>query len=205
MAAQSVRYSRCSGSVNLTCWLQGSVICFEPLDENAGQIEHNAKLNGFDRITVRREALGNADDEERFLVSRRSTWGTLASTGREPSEYAGRDVTVRVRRLDSAISEDRLPPPDVMKIDVEGAEAEVLEGGNHTLRTYRPILLIELHGTSARVAQLLDASNYCASVLETTSSIVDSPWSAYVVAIPAERTELCGVMGELCRPEIGPR
>jgi FkbM family methyltransferase len=178
---------------------RGTVVCFEPLEENAAQIEHNRKLNGFDRLIVRREALGNTDGKGRFLLSTRPTWGVLASAGREPSNYAGHDMQVRVRRLDSVVREDHLPVPDVMKIDVEGAEAAVLEGGLHTLRVHRPVLLIELHGTNTMVAELLRAANYQGSVLGTTASISDSPWNAYVFAIPVERTEFRGMLDELCR------
>jgi len=37
------------------------------------------------------------------------------------------------------------PPPDVLKIDVEGAELRVLKGAERLLRQKRPILLVELH------------------------------------------------------------
>jgi len=39
---------------------------------------------------------------------------------------------------------DRLPPPDVLKIDVEGAELAVFQGAKQLLKTKRPILIFEL-------------------------------------------------------------
>ena len=39
---------------------------------------------------------------------------------------------------------DTLPPADLIKIDVEGAEAKVIEGGMQSLRR-KPTLLLEIH------------------------------------------------------------
>ena len=39
----------------------------------------------------------------------------------------------------------KLPPPDFIKIDVEGFEMEVLKGMESLLKTHRPALLIETH------------------------------------------------------------
>jgi hypothetical protein len=38
-----------------------------------------------------------------------------------------------------------LPPPNLIKIDVEGAEALVLGGANRSLQRHRPQLVIEMH------------------------------------------------------------
>lgn len=40
--------------------------------------------------------------------------------------------------------------PDVMKIDVEGAEADVLRGAVETLRAARPILFLSIHSDALR-------------------------------------------------------
>jgi len=56
-------------------------------------------------------------------------------------------LTVHVDRLD-----DCLPPgyvPHFVKIDVEGAEAEVIAGGVDTLRLYHPPVVFE-HGSGGR-------------------------------------------------------
>jgi hypothetical protein len=49
---------------------------------------------------------------------------------------------------------------DWMKIDVEGAECEVLEGARQVLHRFRPILLVEVHGTWERLRTLLDEVGY---------------------------------------------
>jgi hypothetical protein len=47
--------------------------------------------------------------------------------------------------LDDVVARDGLAPPDLLKIDVEGAEAGVLQGAAEVLRR-RPHLVIETHG-----------------------------------------------------------
>jgi FkbM family methyltransferase len=47
-------------------------------------------------------------------------------------------------RLDDVVSALRIKPR-FLKIDVEGAEASVIEGGPNTLATFRPTLSLELH------------------------------------------------------------
>lgn len=56
------------------------------------------------------------------------------------------------------------PAPNIMKIDVEGAEAQVLLGADTILTNIRPIVLVEVHGVSefAAVTQVLERHCYSA-------------------------------------------
>jgi FkbM family methyltransferase len=85
-----------------------------------------------------------------------------ASDGRQAFGLAPKTETVKVVRLDEIIAREDLPPPNVMKIDTEGAEAKVLEGGQKTLTKHRPRLAIALHGEDKALATLriLDELGY---------------------------------------------
>lgn len=163
----------------------GKIFCFEPLPENYRQIRHNAMLNDFKNIKIVDTALGNLDGEARFWTSAGPTWGKLVSTGKVPDQLTG-EIDVPVRRLDRVVAESSLPPPDVIKIDVEGAEVDVLLGATETLRHHMPRLLIELHGTNTSVANVLSEHGYKAAVLGDSVSIAAAHWNATVVAVPAE-------------------
>jgi len=54
---------------------------------------------------------------------------------------------------------DRFPAPDVLKVDVEGAEMDVLVGASRVLSQSRPVVLIEV-GASAEVTSLLAGHSY---------------------------------------------
>ena len=180
----------------------GHVVSFEPVEENARCISYNARLNGFARLQLKRCALSDVEQNGRFWLSEEPTWGALATVGNEPTRCIG-SIVVPVRRLDDVVLGDELPPPNVIKIDVEGAEGGVLRGGARTFGEYRPIVMIELHGTNALVAELLGAMNYTSVVIGSRASITDSPWDAYVVAAPSERTELHLMLEQLRDESIG--
>lgn len=63
------------------------------------------------------------------------------------------------------------PAPDVVKIDVEGAELGVLEGMRETFQQHRPTLICELHGTAPEVCDFLESLGYRLEALETVESI----------------------------------
>ncbi len=174
----------------------GRVIAFEPLPENVRWIAHNAGLNGFAQVEVRCEALGRNDSEAEFIVSAKPVWGKLVGIGPPPAGALAR-INVALRSLDSLVGASTIVPPELMKIDVEGAEVEVLSGATETLRRFRPSLIIDLHGTNAPVAASLQGLSYRSIVLGSQCDILDSPWDACVVAIPAEREDLAPVLRQL--------
>lgn len=94
-------------------------------------------------VIVEALALTNFDGFAGFARSDSNSTGALAENG---------ELRVPCRRLDACIGEDKLPRPDLLKLDVEGAEAAVLEGAAHTLRTCRPIVLVATHGERPHAA-----------------------------------------------------
>jgi hypothetical protein len=74
----------------------------------------------------------------------------------DEGQYRG--VEARVARLDDL----ELPPPDLMKIDVEDHEFEVFNGGRKLLDEHRPVILFESRdgGDGGKVGELLRAHGY---------------------------------------------
>jgi FkbM family methyltransferase len=167
---------------------QGKVLSFEPLDENAHIVEHNIRANKFVNVTVLPIALGNNDGPARFLLSSQPSWGMLADMGKKPGEFVG-VTAVTARRLDTAVREYRLPAPQVIKIDVEGAEIDVLHGAKDTIAGSRPLMFIELHETNTAVADILTLYNYKVCLPGSSLSVVDAPGNVHVFAIPRERND----------------
>jgi hypothetical protein len=65
--------------------------------------------------------------------------------------------------LDSCIyGKEKLRPPNVIKIDVEGAELNVLRGASRGLTEYHPSLFVEVHGSDQHHAcrDFLGAKGY---------------------------------------------
>lgn len=168
----------------------GKVISFEPLPENLLHLRRNVERNQFRNVTIQPLALGAASEERVFHVSERPTWGKLEKAGSaRPDKYLA-DIKVAVARLDDLLSKGEIPPPDFVKIDVEGAEVEVLEGARETLARFGPILIVELHGTGALLTQVLAAIGYCGLPLnEAYSDVAGAHWNATILAFPFRRVE----------------
>ena len=179
---------------------EGRVVSFEPVQINADQIMHNALLNNFAHVHVRAEALGNENGPASFYTSEIPTLGRFTKFG-SPDEFCN-ETTVTVRQLDALLAETELPPPDLIKMDVEGAEVDVLAGAFQTITRFRPLLLIELHGTNEPIAQALETQEYITHVLGSLDDIRAARWSAHIIARPRERTDLSEIIKVLTIPAL---
>lgn len=120
----------------------GSIYAFEPVAGNAAMIERNASLNRLGNIRVLRIALSRADGRGELLLARHPGGAVLRGAG-IPPDPAGR-VAVETCAIDTLVDSRKIEPPDVVKIDVEGAEMDVLQGMVKVLRAQAPIVILEL-------------------------------------------------------------
>lgn len=118
---------------------RGRVIAVEPAPDNCRWIRRSVELNGYGNVELHELALSDADGEATLHLGARSGWHSLL-----PGE--GEAITVRTRTLDGLLEEFACPPPDMLKIDVEGAELAVLAGAGQTLGAGGPMwVLIDVH------------------------------------------------------------
>ncbi|MFC5134529.1 MULTISPECIES: FkbM family methyltransferase [Haloferacaceae] len=135
------------------------IVAFEPNGESADRLVRNATRNGLDeRIDLRRVGLA---DERGSLPFYRSTFSKCSAFDRDRATRWGARVAaveeVPVYRLDGLVGGtdspaapgDPVPPPDAIKVDVEGHELGVLRGAEATIRTHRPLLVVEVHDGTA--------------------------------------------------------
>ncbi|HUP32688.1 MAG TPA: FkbM family methyltransferase [Gaiellaceae bacterium] len=138
----------------------GPVVAVEPVPENAARVRRMAELNGGHIVTV--EAVAAAASGRRTLeLGPTAAMSRLAGT---VGVTWGPDEPVRRIEVDAVRLDDlaRLHGvPRLIKVDVEGAAAEVLGGAAETLES-RPTILCEMHGTDERedVERLLRARGY---------------------------------------------
>jgi len=81
-------------------------------------------------------------------------WSRLASVGDHELAIARRTV------LGYALDDLPAPPPAPVKIDVEGAELEVLAGMRRLLAQVQPVLVCEMHGKNGAFCDAMDAAGY---------------------------------------------
>ena len=121
------------------------LIACEPAPKLQSHLRANVAANGLDnRIDVVDCGVGETDGRQRFYLS---TYPECSGFDRESATRWGAAVAntteVPIRRLDTLAANHR--PPDAVKIDVEGAEPAVLQGGRETLEVHQPTLFIEVH------------------------------------------------------------
>jgi FkbM family methyltransferase len=96
-----------------------------------------------------------------------------------------REDSVEVDTLDEIVGDGR---PDIIKIDVEGAEASVLRGTLHVLRDARPCLLLELGEGRESSTDILQNAGYALYDARDLGSLREETWNA--LALPVERASL---------------
>lgn len=142
----------------------GRVYAFEPLDSNADLLERSIAENGFgDRVHVQRAAVGAAPGTATltFPVETLNSGGAyLLRNGSAP--LAGNQTrNVPVVALDAL---ELRRPVRFIKMDVEGAEPQVLRGAARLVREDRPVMLSELHPTQLERASGVTAGEFLAQI-----------------------------------------
>ncbi len=114
--------------------MRGAVYAFEPFSRNAAFLKKHIVLNEISKINVIEAAIADYDGEAFFEESESSFMGKVSTNGKS---------RVTVASLDSLIGGGKIPPPSVMKIDVEGLQDIVLKGSRGILEKYYPAILVE--------------------------------------------------------------
>jgi FkbM family methyltransferase len=139
---------------------EGRIYAFEPLDANADLLERSITENGFDqRVLFQRAAVGAVPG----IATLTFPVETLNSGG----AYLLRDGTAplagNLKKEVAVVALDALElrrPIRFIKMDVEGAEPQVVRGARRLLTEDRPLILSELHPTQLERASGVTADDF---------------------------------------------
>lgn len=166
------------------------VEAFEPIPELAAKLRHDLP----DHVHVHEVALGDVAGEAILRVPRE---GNSKVTGLaslvEPAGQAGDMVQIAVKtaRLDSFVF-DKV---DVIKIDVEGFEAQVLSGAHAVVREHLPVLIVEIEdrhhpGRTLAIFEPLWALGYSSYVLDDAGLSQVSPDSPHWAGVETQQAKI---------------
>jgi FkbM family methyltransferase len=171
----------------------GAIYAFEPVPANAASIRQTTRLNELSNIEVFEEAVGESSGRAQLVLTHHIGGAALASAG-TPPDMIGM-IEVAVTTLDDAIADRGLRPPSLIKIDVEGAELQVLCGMTATLATHRPAILYEIDASTAgglarkrdNIANFLKAAGY--DVTDLPEAYPGIEWHvAHALALPQKKS-----------------
>jgi FkbM family methyltransferase len=136
----------------------GRVVSFEPGDATRAHLEANVARNGFRNVEIRAEALAETSGQVGFYPSAVESNQGLSSIV-DPGDGRAPAVTVPSVSLDDFMA--RLGRRvDFLKMDIEGAELQVIRGGQRVFSgPEAPPLIFEAHQL-APVAEALRALGY---------------------------------------------
>ena len=164
------------------------VVAFEALPANVERLRQNLALNREGtRVQVVAAAVTDRSGEVQFLVGPSDDMGKVAGSAGRQAGYA-QEMRVSAISLDDFVYGQGNPPPQVVKMDIEGGEVLALPGMRRILREAHPTLLLELHGPeSTRVAwNELTAAGYqlrrMAPGYPLIPALDELDWKAYLVA-----------------------
>jgi FkbM family methyltransferase len=142
----------------------GRIYAFEPLDANADLLEQSIAENRFtDRVTFQRAAVGASAGTATLTFPAE----TLNSGGAYLLREGMAALTGNQKKTVPVVALDDLTiarPVRLIKMDVEGAEPQVLRGAERLLRDDRPTILSELHPTQLGRASGATADDFLAQV-----------------------------------------
>jgi len=178
----------------------GSVLAFEPSSRELERLTANLEGNGVGNVMPFGLALTDYDGEALLAIAGfehegQNTLGEFVHSG----VSLLRTERVAARTLDGILAELRIPRVDLIKIDVEGGEAQVIKGASKTLREARPALLFEALDTALRkqgssrdeLLQLIRSFGYVLYAFDLLTGLpvrtTEGEGSENLIAVPQER------------------
>jgi FkbM family methyltransferase len=149
----------------------GHVYTFEPGERELKLLHHNIAINNLTNVTIIESAVSNIKGKANFAISVDGAMNSLSKTN-HPGQKIQEWQTVEVTTIDDIVQEFNVKRIDLMKIDVEGAEKQVLAGAKKFLDSQKEIILLF-------EASDLNALNFGYSVNDFLLDIISSGFFVY--------------------------
>jgi len=156
----SILFSRLVGDGGMVYGIEANPVCVQFLRANLAQ--NNVSSN----VMIIPVAISDSEGSHRFAINYgNSNLGVVEDSSLYASKV-GHEICVTCACLDELIGELGLRPPNLIKIDIEGAEDVAIKGMHQCLTRYSPVLVLELHGAgpAQRTLNQLDSLGYCFTI-----------------------------------------
>ncbi len=173
--------------------VKGRVFSFEPIPVINQSLNKTLRINNLSQVILSQVALDNRSGDSEFTIpldeNDRAIHGE-SRLGKEEGNWniytdvkKTKSIKVKTITLDQFASEQSIDRLDFVKIDVEGKEVQVLEGGQETFSRFTPALILEVgceeENDRQRIADLLRSWNYSIVGIIVAHGIVEIGWKQY--------------------------
>lgn len=182
------------------------VLAFEPTSQMLERLNANIAANNLQNVSVFPVGLADAAQENVPIFGRTTSYDDGTYNSGLPTIFAipKRDQlleTITLQTLDETLASfPSSRTVDLIKIDVEGAELKVMEGGRQTIANYRPLIIFEASDESSAAAgyctndlfQFIESFDYELRNIGNGGMLSDLDRNRVfcnVLAIPRERIE----------------
>lgn len=128
---------------------KGKVYAFEPIPIFFRRLKENVRLNNLSNIVLNNIALSKTSGK-RYMYLADGESSFFKEYAQQRKGKSCERVLVVMDSLDSYVRRHSVHRIDFIKIDVEGAEMDVLKGAFYTIKRYKPDILLELIENNVR-------------------------------------------------------
>jgi len=118
----------------------GKIFSFEPVPRNIHFLKKHIELNKLNNTIVIEKAVSDVITKLKFSLSSNPTMGHLSEEG---------EIEVETITLDEFIKQGN-PLPDIIKMDIEGAEHSALIGATELLKNKKPVIFLATHSSELK-------------------------------------------------------
>ena len=172
----------------------GRVFSFEPNPLIKQSLNKTLRINNLAQVILSQVALDNCSGDSEFTIpfdeNDRAIHGESRLGAEEGNWNIFTDVTktktikVETITLDEFASKQDMARLDFVKIDVEGKEIQVLEGGQETFSRFTPALILEVgceeEVDRKKIAELLQSWGYSITGIIVAHGVVEIDWEQYI-------------------------
>lgn len=139
------------------------IYALEPVPEIINALRQNVKLNGFTNVELFESAMFSKTGSAKMDVTGNPSASTLVDAWRHGAAWlyeGGRTITVQTYRWDDWVTKNGIHKINLLKMDVEGAELDVLSGMSKVLPERMAIAIYHLDSPLHALVEALHEKGY---------------------------------------------
>jgi FkbM family methyltransferase len=124
---------------------KGNVYAFEPTPTTIKILQETIKLNKINNISAVPVALADKKSKLTFYISENAADNSNSLVNNHRTDRKEETIEVEVNTIDDFAAERNIPKIDFIKVDVEGAELQLLKGAVNTIKKDKPKMILSVH------------------------------------------------------------